>query len=151
MTDNGSRLRAALLGALVLLSLAGSLTHPRLDTGAAANRFISSIISFVDLTLVAALFMQRRTALYGYLLNGILVLYGSVMMAHFSVARYLAAGEKTAVLFLNPGFEGILTLWADFFAGYALYRLWMAEPATGPDGRPAAAMHGDSPRLTRAA
>jgi hypothetical protein len=139
MMDSGSRLRSALLGALVLLALAGTLTHPRLDTGAAANRTVSSIFSFFDLVLVTGLMMRRRTALYGYLLNGVFVLYGTVMMAHFSVAHYLSGGGKTAVLFLNPGFDGILTLWADFFAGYVLYRLWMAEPAAGPDRQAAAA------------
>ena len=127
-----SRLRAALLGALVLLATAGLLVHPRLQTGSAANQVVSTAVSVLDLLLVTALFMRRRTALYGHLLNGLFVLYGTVMMGHFSIVRHLAAGGKTAALFLNPGFEGVLTLWADFFAGYALWRLWTeAEPTGG--------------------
>jgi hypothetical protein len=128
---NEPRTRAALTGALVLLALAGSLVHPRLPSGALANQIVSGSISFTDLFLVTALFMRRRTALYGFMLNGLFVLFGTVMMGHYSIARYLAAGEKTSVLFLNPGFEGMVTAWADFFVGYALWRAWMAAPEGG--------------------
>jgi hypothetical protein len=100
---NGHQARAALLGALVLLALAGALVHPRLPSGALANQIASGAISLIDLIVVTALFMRRKTALYGYLLNGIFTLYGTVMMANYSIVRYLAAGEKTSVLFLNPG------------------------------------------------
>jgi hypothetical protein len=42
--------------------------------------FLASVFPLVDVILVTILFMFRKTAAYGFLLNGLIVLYGTIFM-----------------------------------------------------------------------
>ncbi len=91
-----------LLTVLVLLPLAGLLLHYRIHNFMVADKlhsgvfifdgtkFFAALFPFIDIIVVTALFMSRKTAAYGYLLNGLLVIYGTVFMAHFSLAEFAA-------------------------------------------------------------
>ncbi len=72
--------------------------------------------------------MSRKTAVYGYLLNGIIVIYGTVFMAHFSFAEMAAKSIPLQAMFLKSTLPDIMVAWADFFAGKALYDLYMKGP-----------------------
>lgn len=136
--------RRALLAALFLLALTASLLHlaahpifapDAARAGATVFRgsFVAaSLLPLLDLVVVTWLFSARRTAAYGHLLNGLIVVYGTVLMGHYGIAALAAKPPATPVEWL---FESMLIdiaiVWADFFAGKALYESWLHEPATG--------------------
>ena len=77
--------------------------------------------------------LERRTAALAYLLNGLFVIYGSVLMAHFAVVSLADLATKPAT-FVDYFFKSmsldIAIAWADFFVGKALYESWRSPEAT---------------------
>jgi hypothetical protein len=137
--------RRALLTALFLLALAASALHlaahpvlvpDKANPGATLFRgsFVAaSVLPLVDLVLVTWLFTSRRTAALAYLINGLLVVYGSVLMGHFAVVSLegLAGKPPTFVeYFFKSMALDIAIAWADFFVGKALYESWRRSEAT---------------------
>jgi hypothetical protein len=93
------------------------------------SKFLATLLPFIDVALVTALFMSRKTAAYAYLLNGLIVIYGAVLMAHFSLAEIAAKAIPLQAAFLKSTLPDIGIAWADFFAGKALYDLHMKGPS----------------------
>ncbi|MBI5016868.1 MAG: hypothetical protein HZB55_15455 [Deltaproteobacteria bacterium] len=137
--------RRALLTALFLLALAASAlhlaAHPMLvpdkaHPGATLFRgsFVSAaLLPLVDLVLVTWLFTSRRTAALGYLINGLIVIYGSVLMGHFAIVSLTDLATKPATFveyFFKSMSLDIAIAWADFFVGKALYESWRSSEAT---------------------
>lgn len=91
------------------------------------TKFLAFIFPLIDVVLVTALFASRSTAVYGYLLNGIIVIYGTVFMAHFSIADLTAKSAPLADWFLRSTLPDIGISWGDFFTGKALYDLYLRE------------------------
>ena len=77
--------------------------------------------------LVTPLFAVRRTAPLGHLLNGLFVVYGTVLMAHFSIAGLAPKNLGAADWLLRSTFPDIAIAWGDFLVGKALYDSWMRE------------------------
>ncbi len=96
-----------------------------------STKFLSCLFPLLDLVLVTILFLRRKTAVYGYLLNGLLVIYGTIFMAHFSLADFVAKSIPPQDWFLNSTLPDIALAWADFFIGKALYDLSIKEPFKG--------------------
>lgn len=129
--------RRTLLAALFLVALGGFLLHYRIHpfmspdkTNPAVfvfngTKFLASFFSLVDVVVVTLLFSSRRTVLYGYLLNGLIVIYGSILMAHFSIAGLSGSSLPLPDLILRSTFADIAIAGADFFLGKALYELSM--------------------------
>ncbi|HMK49035.1 MAG TPA: hypothetical protein VK435_03195 [Thermodesulfovibrionales bacterium] len=129
--------KRALLAALFLVSLSGLMLHYRIHSfmvpvagqpGAFTfdgTRFLSFIFPLVDLVLVTVLFTSRRTAVYAYLLNGIIVIYGTVFMAHFSIAEIYAKSIPPQAWLIKSTMPDIALAWCDFFVGKALYDVHM--------------------------
>jgi hypothetical protein len=134
--------KKALFSALVLLALSGLLLHyrihsflvpDRLHPGSVvfdATKFLAAFFNMIDLVVVSALFLRRSTAVYGYLLNGLIVIYGTVFMAHYSIAEMLAKQIPFPDILLKSTLPDIGIAWADFFVGKALYDLYMREQQT---------------------
>ena len=136
--------RRALLSALFLLALTASLLHlaahpifapddARPGGTIFRGSFVAaSLLPLLDLVVVTWLFSSRRTAVYGHLLNGLIVVYGTVLMGHYGVAALVAKppGSPVEWLFKSMLID-IAIVWADFFAGKALYESWLHEPETG--------------------
>ncbi len=130
-----------LLLALFLLALSGLMLHYRVHNFMVADKlhpgnfifnstkFFATLFPLIDVILVTVLFMSRRTAVYGYLLNGLIVIYGTIFMAHFSVAEMTARTIPLQAMFLKSTLPDIGIAWADFFIGKALYNLYMKGPA----------------------
>lgn len=133
------RNRQLLLGALFLMACAAFLLHYRIhpfwvpdeeNPGTSLFRgsyLAASLLPLIDVVLVTLLFASRRTAVYGYLLNGLLVIYGTVLMTHFSIA---GLGPKSPPLIdwiMKSTLPDIALAWADFLIGAALYRTWTQE------------------------
>jgi hypothetical protein len=122
-----------LLLSLFLLAVSGLLLHYRIHNFMVPDRlnpgsfifdgtkFLSFIFPVIDVVLVTLLFMSRKTAVYGYLLNGLIVIYGTIFMAHFSIAEMSAKSIPSDAWLLKSTLPDIGIAWADFFVGKALY------------------------------
>jgi len=93
------------------------------------TRFLATLFPLIDVVLVTALFLSRKTAVYGYLLNGLIVIYGTIFMVHFSIANMVAKSLPLQSLVLNSTLPDIGVAWADFLVGKALYDLYMRGQA----------------------
>ena len=89
------------------------------------TRFLATLFPLLDIVLVTALFMSRKTAVYGYLLNGLIVIYGTIFMAHFSISEIIAKSIPLHSMLLKSTLPDIGVAWGDFFVGKALYDLYM--------------------------
>jgi hypothetical protein len=126
-----------LLIALFLLALSGLMLHYRIHNFMIADKltpgnflfdptkFLATLFPLVDVILVTALFMSRKTAGYGYLLNGLIVIYGTIFMAHFSISEMIAKSIPLSSMLLKSTLPDIGIAWGDFFIGKALYDLYM--------------------------
>jgi len=129
--------KTALLSALIILAVAGLLLHLRIHffmvpdklnavgTVFDPTRFLSFIFPLFDVVVVSALFLSRKTAVYGYLFNGLIVIYGTVFMAHFSLAEMVAKSIPLSQMLLKSTLPDIGIAWADFFVGKALYDYYL--------------------------
>jgi len=90
-----------------------------------STRFLATLFPLIDVVLVTALFMSRKTAVYGYLLNGFIVIYGTVFMAHFSISEMMAKSVPLSSMLLKSTIADIGIAWGDFFVGKALYDLYL--------------------------
>ena len=124
--------RRSLFSALVLLGVGGFLLHYRIHpflvtdklTGGVSfdgTEFIASLLGLADVFVVTLLFISRKTAVYGYLLNGMLVILGTILMTHFSIAYFIAKGIPPGGPIINSMLPDIAIAWADFLVGRALY------------------------------
>jgi hypothetical protein len=126
-----------LLIALFLFALSGLMLHYRVHSFIIADklypgkyvfdstRFLAALFPFLDVVLVTALFMSRKTAVYAYLLNGLIVIYGTVFMAHFSISEMIAKSAPFQSMLLKSTLPDIGIAWGDFFVGKALYDMYM--------------------------
>jgi hypothetical protein len=130
-----------LLAALFLLASAGLLLHFRTHSFMVPDRLHPGVYAFnaallpatlfplLDVFVVTVLFMSRSTAVYGYLLNGLLVIYGTILMAHYSMAEMTAKSLQIKSMLLDSTLPDICIAWGDFLVGKALYDLYMREKA----------------------
>lgn len=115
--------KSTLMAALVILAIGGFLMHTRFHpiTRNPSNfvPFVSGILSII---IVPLLFSFRRTLSYGYVLNGMLAILGTVAMGHFSIAHWPKTFTLEAILFQTM-LADIALLWGKFFVGKALFDL----------------------------
>jgi hypothetical protein len=129
--------KSTLLIALFLLAVSGLMLHYRIHNFMIADkshpgalmfdstRFLANLFPLIDIIVVTSLFMSRKTAVYGYLLNGLLVIYGTIFMAHFSIVEIISESIPLNAMFVNSTLPDIGIAWADFFVGKALYDLYI--------------------------
>ncbi|HEX2966645.1 MAG TPA: hypothetical protein VHO84_12715 [Syntrophorhabdaceae bacterium] len=127
--------KRALLFALILLALTGLTIHYRVHPFLSSQNgtiqfsgtfFLANILPFIDVVCVTALFLSRKTVVYAYLLNGLLVIFGTILMTHFSIANLIAEAVPPAQWILNSLLPDIGIAWADFFVGKALYNTYLS-------------------------
>ena len=133
-----SRIRHMLLAAMALLAL-GALVihfsiHVPLDGDGNLNftNTMASLFPLLDLFLVTWLFSRKSTAAWGYLLNGLIVIYGTVFMTHCGWAKVYSPETSLWRYIVTPTSPDILIAWADFFMGAVLYKLWFLPTAPKP-------------------
>jgi hypothetical protein len=128
--------KTILLCALVLISLGGFLLHLRIHP---FSENLSYLVPFVagilSIVVVPLLFSFKRLAEYGYVLNGMLVIVGTIIMAHFSIAHWPSPATFGTVV-LKTTLADILLLWGKFFVGKALFDLefYGYDPSRGKRG-----------------
>lgn len=120
-----NNMRFLLLSGLIFCALGGFLLHfiihPPMKSQTHLIPFVSGLTSVI---IVPLLFAFRKTIHYGYVLNGMTAILGTITMAHFSVWRFPAefAWEN---LILKTLAADIFILWGKFFFGKALFDLQM--------------------------
>jgi hypothetical protein len=115
--------KAILLAALVTLSLGGFLLHVRIHPVSQNSANLIPLISGVlSILVIPLLFSFKKTVEYGYVLNGILVIIGTIGMAHFSIVNWPAPVTAGSIIFKTMLID-ILILWSKFFIGKALFDL----------------------------
>lgn len=126
--------RRGLFVALFLLAISGLLLHYRihnfmvvahdpLQTRFDSTHFLAFLFPLIDAVVVTALFASRKTAVFGYVLNGMIVIYGTIFMAHFSIAELTAKSAPIQEWLIKSTLPDIGISWGDFFIGKALYDL----------------------------
>jgi hypothetical protein len=120
--------------ALVSLALGATLLHLRIHPPGKGLTYIwPNLFSWTDLFLVSLLFLFRRTAILGLLLNSFLAFYGIILMADFSLSMTLAGQAQVMPQqnflgwLLQTTLADIAIAFADFLTGLALYRAILGE------------------------
>ncbi len=117
----------AVSGMMLHYRIHSFLVHDKIDPEIVrfdGTKFLSFLFPFLDVVLVTALFASRRTFVYGYLLNGMIVIYGTVFMTHYSIAEFAAKSVPAGQWLVKSTLPDIGIAWADFFTGKALYELY---------------------------
>lgn len=128
--------KRALFTSLVLLSVSGLMLHYRIHNfmvmahdpsqpGFNSTHFLAFLFPLIDAVLVTALFTSKKTSVYGFLLNGMIVIYGTVFMAHYSIAELTTKPAPLRDWLISSTIPDIGIAWGDFFVGKALYELNM--------------------------
>lgn len=114
-------LKSYLLLALVVLATGGFLLHLRIHSYSANHSNLVAIGSgALGIVLVPLLFMMKRTISFGYVLNGMLVIIGTLTMGHFSLVNFPHPFSVGAI-FTKTLLADILILWGNFFVGKTLF------------------------------
>ena len=82
------KLRLLLVAGLFFVSLGGWLLHGRIHPPSKlAVNYIPFIAGLISIVAVPTMFLFKRTVAYAYVLNGLLVILGTITMIHFSLDR----------------------------------------------------------------
>ncbi len=119
--------------ALVALGLGATLLHLRIHPPKSLTYLWPNLLSWTHLVVVSLLFLSRRTALLGVILNSFLAYLGIIMMADYSISATLAGQVKVmpGVSFfgwlLQTTFADIAILVGGLMVGLALYQVMLTE------------------------
>jgi hypothetical protein len=124
--------RILLLIVLFLLALGGLIVHYTIHPFMVADHFsgtffLANILPFVDVVLVTIFFLSKKTAMYGYLLNGFIVIFGTILMTHFNIANLMANPIPPSQWIMDSMLPSIGITWVDFFVGKALYNVYLGR------------------------
>jgi hypothetical protein len=131
--------KSTLVITLFLLAISGFLLHNRVHPFLTPDKviqgkmifhrtfFLASLFSLIDVVVVTALFLSRKTFVFGFLLNGLIVIYGTIFMAHFSIADIIAKSLPAANWITKTTLPDIGIAWADFLVGKCLYDLYVRD------------------------
>jgi hypothetical protein len=112
-----------MLTALIILSLGGFLLHLRIHPISKNSANIIPVISgLLSMMVIPLLFSFKKTIAYGYVLNGFLVIIGTIAMTHFSLVHPPKPLNPAAILF-NTTLADIVILWGKFFIGKSIFEL----------------------------
>ena len=112
------------------VSLGGWLLHVRIHPPSKLPlNFIPFLAGLIGFVVLPIMFWIRRTIAYAYTINGMLVIIGTITMAHFSLAH--PPDQITASSILTKTlFSDILILFVNFMIGKGLFELQLL---TKPD------------------
>ena len=119
--------------ALVALGLGATMLHLRIHPPTSLTYLWPNLLSWTHLVVVSLLFLSRRTALLGVILNSFLAYLGIIMMADYSISATLAGQVKVmpGVSFfgwlLQTTFADIAILVGGLMVGLALYQVMLTE------------------------
>jgi hypothetical protein len=124
------KVRRTLLVGMFLLA-AGALAlhhnvHSPMDPppGQAFSNAAAFIFVLFDAVVVTFLFSRKKTAAWGYLFNGLIVIYGTVLMTHYGWSHSSGADRSLFRYVFHITTPEVIMAWTDFCLGAVLYRLW---------------------------
>ncbi len=116
-------IKSTLLLSLITLGIGGFLLHLKIHPLAEnQSNYVPFISGILGIIIVPVLFSFKKTISYGYVLNGLIVIIGTIVMAHFSIANWPKPITFGSLLFKTT-LADILILWGKFFIGKALFDL----------------------------
>ena len=116
-------LKMTLITGLVFLAFGGWLLHTRTHPPLAdADNLIPFISGLISVIVLPAMFWFRPTLPYAYVINGMLVILGTITMAHFSIVRFGMPTSLNGLLF-GSLLPDIAMLWGKFAVGKAIFDL----------------------------
>ncbi len=120
-----TNIRNLLLIGLVICSLIGLPVHLMVHPASKLQVFYVPVVSSQASTIIVPLlFLFRRTIHYGYVLNGMTVIIGTVTMAHYSIHHFPLPFLLTNILYKTLIID-VLILGMKFCMGKALFDLEM--------------------------
>jgi hypothetical protein len=121
------KLRVLLVAGLFFVTLGGWMLHVRIHPllKLAAN-YVPFIAGLMSVTAVSAMFLFRKTLAYAYVINGMLVIIGTITMTHFSLA-HPPEHITFSTMMLNTLFPDIVVLFTNFMLGKTLFELEMLK------------------------
>jgi hypothetical protein len=82
------KLRLLLVVGLAFASFGGWLLHGRIHPPSKlALNYIPFIAGLISFTALPIMFLFRKTVAYAYVINGMLVIIGTITMTHYSIAH----------------------------------------------------------------
>jgi hypothetical protein len=126
------KIRVLLVSGLFLVSLGGWLLHVRIHPMAKlAVNWVPFVAGLISVTTVPVMFLFRRTLAYAYVINGMLVIIGTITMSHFSFA-HPPEQIRLQTLVMGTLFPDIVILFTNFMLGKALFELEMLKTEETP-------------------
>ncbi|MBI5778424.1 MAG: hypothetical protein HZA49_03090 [Planctomycetes bacterium] len=126
MTQKQS-IKTTLIFGLFFISLGGWLLHLRVHSPSANSlNYIPFFIGLVNIVIIPWMFFFRRLIHWAYILNGMSVIVGIILMAHFSLGK-LPPELSWGAIFLNTTLADIMLLCGKFVAGKALFDLEFSQ------------------------
>jgi hypothetical protein len=125
-------LRVLLIFSLVALALGGFLLHTRIHPlEKEAGNIIPAVSGILSVIAITLLFCFRQTVAYGYVLNGMTVILGTVAMAHYSLKHPPEVWTLHAIVYRTL-LPDIIVLWGKFAVGKALFELELLRQPEAP-------------------
>jgi hypothetical protein len=116
-------LKTTLITGLVFLALGGWLMHTRFHPPQAdADNLVPFISGLISIIVLPVMFWFRPTLAYAYVINGFLVILGTITMAHFSIVKF-GLPTSLGALFFGSMLPDIVLLWGKFVFGKAIFDL----------------------------
>lgn len=118
-----------LAAAQFVISLGGWLLHTRIHTpfapdgGLSMPNAVPFIAGIIDVTGITLLVLWRKTVAIGFVLNGLFVIVGIIMMLDYS-ADHMAQGATARQWLFESTVPDILILLADFLIVRAIWQYY---------------------------
>src|SRR4030042_6327585 len=106
--------RLTLILSIFFIALGGWMLHLMIHPVAKdLGNYIPAVAGFISVIIIPLLFIFRSTTSVAYLLNGITVIIGTIMMAHFSIKNPSQVWNLETIL-LGTLLADIVLLWGKF-------------------------------------
>lgn len=112
-----------LIVSLILISSGGFLLHSRIHTlQTNSTNYIPFIAGLLSLLLISTMFFFKPLIPFAYILNGIIVIIGTITMIHFSIVKFTKELTINNIL-LGTLLPDILILWSILFIGKLIFEI----------------------------
>lgn len=106
-----NRIGYSLVFGLFFISLGGAMIHYHAHPSAKHDfAYVPMVAGILSVLVIPPLFLFKRTLHLAYMLNGFLVIVGTVTMGHYALVS-------------RPIWPDLPILWAKFLMGYALFNI----------------------------